>query len=749
MTYIQHPIYPAGYQQIQLVEATGQSITPPSGASKVIIRPNGYDIRVRDDNVMPTATVGFRITKETTLELETTLGLNALKIAPVANDGAGAPATGVLHSGPVNSDITFTSIADGTIYNGTNFATVEDAVAGVNATAVLGSGPVNSDLTFTADSQTIDHNDVNFATVNDATVGVKAHADILSGPVNSDLIATAAVNGVAFNDVNFSLVADASVGVQAHVHVNSVAVNSDMTFTAVANGVAFNDVNFTVVNDVVAAANATATLLSGPVNSDITFTATTVGSVNNGVNFASVNDVTAGTSANATLDCLAVNADLVFTAPAVGTVHNGIQFNTISGVAESITYANGVFDLTFNHGTSNGSTLKATFDAAIIANPAWPAWTVAVEGDGSGLIDDAITPTSANGTDAVAQEITYAAPTFTIHFEGGVTTANDIEALWVDANSPAECANWVCAKEGAGLGLIDADTDTSANGVDAVVEAITYAAPTFTIHVDGATTSANDIAALWVDVNAPAECANWTCAEQGDGTGIVDAGGPNTSAGGVENIPLFISYAAPLYTVHIIAATTTAAAIVAEWTANGSADWVLTNEGDGTGLVDAGGPFTSAGGVNNVPIYISYAAPTFTLHIIGTVTTAADLKALWVAPGAPAECAVWALEDEGDGTGVVSAATATSAGGVVAVPISIDYVSPLFTIHTIPAVTTAAQVAALWVAGGHPADCEDWTCAAEGDGSGVVSADTATSAGGLLDLGALVDLLWYRENDWS
>src|SRR5574340_1676383 len=638
MTYIQWPKYPAGYQQVQLIEDQVQTITPPTGASQVLIRPEGYDIRVRDDGVAPSTTVGFRITKETTLELESTL--TSLKIVSVATDGNGANATANLASGPVNSDVNFTAVAEGTIYNDVNFAIVEDAVAGVNATAVLASGPVNSDLTFTADSQTLDHNDVNFATVNDASVGVKAVA-----------------------------------------YVNSVAVNSDLTFTAAANGVNYNDVNFTAVNDVVAAANATAQLLSGPVNSDLTFTAAAVGSAYNGVNFASVNDVTAGTSANATLDCLAVNADLVFTAPAVGTVHNGVQFNTIAGVAESIAYAKGEFDITLNHGTSNGSTVKATFDAAIIANPAWPAWTVAVEGDGGGLIDDAVTPTSANGTDAVAQEVTYAAPTFTIHFEGGVTTANYIEALWVDAISPAECADWVCAKEGNGTGLIDADTDTSANGVDAIVESITYSAPTFTIHIDGATTSANDVAALWVDANAPAECADWVCTEEGAGAGVVDAGGPNTSTGGVDNIP----------------------------------------------------------------IYISYAAPTFTLHIISTVTTAADLKALWVDVNAPAECAVWALEDEGNGAGVVSETTATSSGGTVPVPISIDYVAPLFTIHTIPAVTTAAQVAALWVAGGHPVECHNWACVAEGDGSGVVAATTDTSVGGIYDAGALVSLLWHRD----
>jgi hypothetical protein len=838
--YIQHPLYPAGYRQIQLTEFVS-NIIPPLDAVRVTIQPTGQDIRFRDDSIDPTVTTGIHVENDSTYVLDS--ATRSLRVISEANTTPPVVADANLASGPVNSDLSFVSIDTGPEWNGYHFAIVEDAVVGVNSTATLNSAAVNSDVTFTADTQDPVWDGYTFTTVLDATVGANAVAVLLSGPVNSDLTFTAATKEDSWNAYNFTTVADANAGVNStavllSAAVNSditftsvtkddawdganfetvadanaganatatlacVAVNADLTFTAVAKGDEWNDYDFEIVVDAVAGANATAILLSAAVNSDLTFTAVAKGDEWSDYNFTTVADANAGANATATLDINAANGNLVFTSPTKSDTHDGVSFTASSNGAELVTYAAGTFTLEFNTTVSNGSTMKATFDAAIGANPGWPQWTCAIEGDGSGAWvtadDDNETIVSAGGVTPIAEEILFAGNTFTVHIFSA-NTAADVITLW--AGGPANCANWAVTDEGDGSGIVDAGTIKSAGGIDEVIPWIDFAANTFTIHTLVATT-ANDVEILWA--GGPANCANWAIAADGDGSGAVDAG-TDTSAGGIDVVAPYVSYAGVTFTIHTLA-TTVASEVVTIWGTGPAecANWGIADEGDGSGVVDVN-TATSAGGVDVVDPYIEYTAPnTFTIHTFAA-NTASDVVALWALgpancanfaiaaegdgtgavdattiasaggidvlvpfinfaantftihayaaaigsdivtlwAGGPAECANWAVVDEGDGSGAVQAVTDTSAGGAIPVATSLDFSAHTFTFHTYPAVTTANDAAVLWAGG--PAECADWTITEEGDGTGVVAAATDTSANGADAVGAVLNLLWHKE----
>jgi hypothetical protein len=151
------------------------------------------------------------------------------------------------------------------------------------------------------------------------------------------------------------------------------------------------------------------------------------------------------------------------------------------------------------------------------------------EGDGSGVVD-ATTVASAGGIDVLVPYVNYAANAFTIHAYAGAI-GSDIVTLW--AGGPAECANWAAVDEGDGSGVVQAVTDTSAGGAIPVATSIDFATNTFTIHTYPAVTTANDVAVLWAA--GPADCADWTIAEEGDGSGVV-AAVSDTSANGADAV---------------------------------------------------------------------------------------------------------------------------------------------------------------------------------------------------------------------
>jgi len=865
MTYIQHPLHPAGYQQVQLTEFVS-NITPPLNAMKVAILPENENIRFRDDSVDPTTTVGMEVVKETiyTLESDSTslrlitetlttaaekgfvtllsgpansnVTITSVDTGPEWNDydfaivedaAAAVNATATIDSGAVdsdlaftanspgdawndytftialdavnaanadatilsagvNSDVTFTSAVANDTWNGYDFEIVIDASVGINATATLLSAPVNSDLTLTAAAIGLAWNDYDFEVILDANAGVYSTAVLLSAPVNSDVTFTAAALGTAWDGVDFDIVADAYAGARATAIINSAAVNSDLTLVALVEGVNWNNFTFETVLDSIAGVNSTANILSAAVNSDLTFTAAANGTdwdswdfetvldavagvnataeilsaaVNsdltfiaaaNGVdwndyNFESVADVTAGVNADATLDITAVNSDLVFTAPAVGVAYNDIVFVAVSNGAEDVTYDDvNTFTLEYNAATSNGTTMKAAFDAAVGACGAWPQFACAVEGDGTGTWeagDDSANATSANGVDAIVLGVTFATNTFTIHFTAVTTTANDVAGYW--AAGPANCANFAIAEEGDGTGVIDADTDTSAGGIDYVAPSIDFAANAFTIHMLPAAT-AGDVETLW-NLGAPVNCTDWAIAPEGDGTGAVDAN-TGTSSGGGDYIADEVLFAPNAFTIHAYPAAT-AADIVLLWEGAGApvncADWAIGDEGDGSGAVDAKLAM-SIGGVDPIIPFIVYAADVFTIHVLPVTTTANDVAALWIDVASPAECADWVAADEGDGTGRIEVVSDTSAGGVDVVAPYIDFVIDTFTIHVLPA-ATAGDVETLWNLG-VPANCTDFAIAVEGDGTGAVDANTATSAGGLEILVPYID---FTDGDFT
>jgi hypothetical protein len=300
--YIKHPLHPAGYRQIQLTEFV-LNIIPPLDSVRVTIQPTGQNIRVRDDSIDPSTTVGLQILKDSTYVLDS--DTRSLRIISENSTNAAVAAEATLASVPVNSDLTFTAVDTGPEWNGYDFEIVADAVVGVNSTATLG--------------------------------------------------------------------------------INSA------------------------------------------------------------------------------------NGYLVFTAPDTGVSYDGTNFTANSAGAESVNYSANSFILNYNAATSNGATMKAAFDAALGANPTWPQWSCADDGDGSGVwdvIDDEATIVSAGGVTAVPASIDFAANTFTIHTYSAVTTANDVVVLWT--GGPANCADWTCIEEGDGTGVVAAANAASANGADAV-----------------------------------------------------------------------------------------------------------------------------------------------------------------------------------------------------------------------------------------------------------------------------------------
>jgi hypothetical protein len=213
---------------------------------------------------------------------------------------------------------------------------------------------------------------------------------------------------------------------------------------------------------------AMAVLNSNAVNSDLTFTALDEGVEWNSWNFTSVADVNAGANADATLPINAANGDLIFTSPAKDDVYNGCIFEANSNGAEAILYDvnTDTFTLEFNTAVSNGSAMKTAFDAALVANPTWPQWSCAIEGDGSGVWlladDDTANVAAANGVDVVAAGVTFSPNTFTIHTTGA-NIASDVVTMW--GVGPAQCADWSIADEGAGDGIVDDTTVASAGGL--------------------------------------------------------------------------------------------------------------------------------------------------------------------------------------------------------------------------------------------------------------------------------------------
>ena len=99
----------------------------------------------------------------------------------------------------------------------------------------------------------------------------------------------------------------------------------------------------------------------------------------------------------ATVNMVAANADMTFTAPAQGTSYDGTIFDVVNTGTVAVSWNVTASTFTLNYDSANGTTaaqMKTAFDANIVANPTWPAWTCAVEGAGGGVIDDA------NGTSA-------------------------------------------------------------------------------------------------------------------------------------------------------------------------------------------------------------------------------------------------------------------------------------------------------------------------------------------------------------
>ena len=760
---------PAGYQRYQLDDAV-LSIIPPDGTSRVVIQAENLDIRYRDDGALPTATVGMKVANGTEKDnlsraqilkiISTTVanavaancildstGVNADVVLTADETGPnfngyvfetdadanmGANSTVVLLSGAVNSDLTFTATGENPADNGETFETVNDATLGANATATLLSAAVNSDLTFTAVSKSAADNGETIETVNDATLGANATVNLASAAVNSDLTFTAVGKSAVDNGETIETVNDATLGVNSSVVLDSAAVNSDLTFTAVGKSAADNGETFETVNDATLGVNATAALSSVAVNSDLTFTAVTKSVADNGYTFETINDVTVGANADAVLDSTGVNSDLMFTAPALGVIYNGYTFEIVNSVNIDVDYdANSqTFTIEIDTGVSNAAQVKTVWDATLAFNPAWPQFALAVDGDGSGVVDGALSDLSANGVDVQIEEVTFAANTFTIHIEGTVTTANDVAIAWLAG--PANCANWDIAEEGDGTGDVDVDSDISAGGITPVATSIGYAANTFTIHilVEGTTTAA-DVVALWA--GGPAECANWAVADEGAGAGVVDIES-EVSAGGVTPVATSIDYASNTFTIHILVEGTTSANDVVTLWGTGPAEcanWDILEEGNGLGVVDVTSD-VSANGVTPVATSIGYAANIFTIHILDSLTTVAnEVVALWA--GGPAECANWDISDEGNGAGVVDVTSEVSAGGVTPVATSIDYAVNTFTIHILVEGTTVAnEVVTLWAGG--PAECANWNISDEGAGGGVVDVVSEVSAGGVTEI---------------
>ncbi len=391
---------PCGYQRLQLTDKVTK-ITPPAGASRVVMQSENANIRFRDDGIDPTVTSGMLLAKDTLLDMNSMT--DDLRVISVTLTSNGTKATGLLNSGAANGDIT----------------------------------------------------------------------------LESDNV------GAEFNGYTFSVVTDANDGTHAWTVLNSAAVNADLTLISKELGTAWNGYYFTIVKDVTEGANATATL-----------------------------------------NITAANGDLTFTAPAKDDVYNGIIFSANSAGAEAISYDDGTrtFQLSYNASVSNATSMKNTFDAAVVANPTWPQFTSAAEGDGSGVwavADNGKSATATGGVDPVSPHIGYATGVFTIHVLS-TATASNVVALW--ANGPVECTNWYCVAEGDGSGQVDAASGTSAGGVNPDPASVEFnSVNTFTIHIVTGDTS-NEVATL-ID-NAMTANPSWPQFEatpEGDGSGIVSA----------------------------------------------------------------------------------------------------------------------------------------------------------------------------------------------------------------------------------
>ncbi len=52
---------PLGYIQVALTAGVPYAISPPEGARMVLLKPEGADMRYRDDGVAPTASIGMPV----------------------------------------------------------------------------------------------------------------------------------------------------------------------------------------------------------------------------------------------------------------------------------------------------------------------------------------------------------------------------------------------------------------------------------------------------------------------------------------------------------------------------------------------------------------------------------------------------------------------------------------------------------------------------------------------------------------
>jgi len=406
--YLQHPLHPAGYRQIQLTEFVS-NIVPPLDAVRVTIQPSGQDIRFRDDSIDPTVTSGMHVAKDTMYVLDS--DTKSLRLITEANTNAAEPAVANLASGPANSDLSFESVDTGPEWNGYHFAIVTDAVAGVNSSATLNSAAVNSDITFAALTQDPVWDGYTFTTVLDANAGANANATLNINAANGDLVFTSPTKSATHNGMNFTADSDGAESITYAAGTFTLKFN-----TTVSNGATMKTAFDTAL---------------GLNPSWPQWTCAVEGN---------------GSGAWVTADD---DAETVVSA------------NGVTPVAEEILFAGNTF--TIHIFPANTAAQVVVLWAGGPANCA--NFAIADEGAGGGVVQ-AKTSISAGGTIPVATSIDFAAHTFTIHTIPAVTTANGVVALW--AGGPANCADWTITEEGDGTGVVGADTDTSANGADAV-----------------------------------------------------------------------------------------------------------------------------------------------------------------------------------------------------------------------------------------------------------------------------------------
>ncbi len=350
-----------------------------------------------------------------TLALETVIGTGdvAASVAVTAN---GTVATGVANSVAANSDLTFASPDIGAEYNGVDF----DFVDAGHGTVQVGYSA--NTTTFAIDCQFNGHtaNDV-IAAWNAALLANPAWPQFTiscnDGDGSGDIVSIdsqVTANGV--NESKAELIITAANG-GGGVHIlattagatyNGVAVVVDATVnhgskmaTASANAT-----QITIYIDDTEGANAAQVSSAVALLADWTGTSLEQAGDFNPVdagNYGNTANGVDGVNSTAISVQAGANNDLKFTAPAIGTAYDGYTItiaDTDMGVA--VNWTGVKFTVTYDPVDLHTATeFKTAFDAAIVANPAWPAWSCAVEGAGAGVVDAIGTPvdTSAGGLD--------------------------------------------------------------------------------------------------------------------------------------------------------------------------------------------------------------------------------------------------------------------------------------------------------------------------------------------------------------